>query len=86
MQGLCHSVKMSAGAHPHLNFLKSLFFIYFIVINMQCLQIYFILYSQQKKHRVCAKRHQNNLKTSKIILRLHRAPGSKIPGSPTVIN
>ena len=29
------------------------------------------------------KGHQNNLQTSKIITRLDRAPGSKIPGSAT---
>ena len=48
---------------------------------MQCLQR--VLYSllSLQKHRVGVKVHQNNLQISKIIPRLDRAPGSKIPGS-----
>ena len=53
----------------------------FIVINMQCLQRVFYSHLSLQKHRVCVKGHQNNLQTSKSILRLDRAPGSKIPGS-----
>ena len=57
----------------------------FIVINMQCLQRVFYSHLSLQKHRVCVKGHQNNLQTSKSILRLDRAPGSKIPGSATDI-
>ena len=56
-----------------------------IIINMKCFQRVFYSHLSLQKHRVCVKGHQNNLQTSKSILRLDRAPGFTIPGSATDI-